>query len=80
MVRNLKQTSGNNAVAVNLACQTLEVSRSGYYAWLTRPESERAKSNRELTERLRVIHVESRGTYGSPRLKAVYIVQPPHIE
>ena len=50
-------------MAVNLTCQTLEVSRSGYYAWLTRPESEQPRENRELTERLKAAHAESRGTY-----------------
>jgi len=58
-------------MAVNLTCQTLEVSRSGYYAWLTRPESEQTRENRELTERLKAAHAESRGTYGAPRLQSV---------
>lgn len=65
MVRNLK---AEQDLAVNLTCQTLDVSRSGYYAWLSRPESERSRRNRELTDRLRELHVKSRGTYGSPRL------------
>ena len=65
MVRNLKT---EHRQAVNLTCRTLDVSRSGYYAWLIRPESERSCRNRELIDQLRRIHAESRGTYGSPRL------------
>lgn len=53
---------------MNLSCGTLEVSRSGYYVWLTRPESERAKENAILLDRIRGIHEKSRQTYGSPRM------------
>jgi len=67
MVRKLKLEFN---LAVNLACRVLLVGRSGYYAWLTRPESERARENKRLTERLRALHAESKGTYGSPRLQS----------
>jgi len=33
---------------VNLMCEVLEVSRSGYYAWLTRPPSERDGESKAL--------------------------------
>jgi putative transposase len=55
-------------VAVNLSCDTLGVSRSGYYAWVNRPESERAKENAVLLDRIRLIHEKSDRTYGSPRV------------
>ena len=55
-------------VAVNLACDTLEVSRSGYYAWRDRPESERSQENTILLARIRAIHEKSKQTYGSPRM------------
>jgi putative transposase len=55
-------------VAVNLACNTLEVSRSGYYAWLDRPESERSKENAILLSRIQAVHEKSDQTYGSPRM------------
>ena len=48
-------------------CRTLAVSSSGYYAWAARPESRRAAENRRLLAEIRVIHAESRRTYGSPR-------------
>ena len=49
-------------IEINVCCETLEVSRSGYYAWKDRPEAERTKENRRLTELMRSIHKESRGT------------------
>jgi len=55
---------------VNLSCDTLKVSRSGYYTWLKRPESDRSKENGVLLERIRVIHGQSKQTYGSPRITA----------
>lgn len=51
-----------------MSCKTLDVSRSGYYAWVGRPESERSKGNLVLTERIRSIHEKSDRTYGSPRI------------
>jgi len=55
---------------VKTMCRVLEVSRSGYYAWLKRAPSERTKANAALLETIRAIHVESDGTYGAPRIHA----------
>ena len=55
---------------VRMMCRLLKVSRSGYYAWRVRPESARDKTDRELTGSIRRIHMESKGTYGSPRIRA----------
>jgi len=49
-------------------CRVLAVSRSGYYAFMERPESTRSRENRRLLMKVRIIHKESRGTYGSPRV------------
>jgi transposase InsO family protein len=49
-------------------CKTLEVSRSGFYAWLRRPESDHAREDRRLTALIRDIIDESRQTYGAPRV------------
>ncbi len=54
---------------VRLLCRTLKVSPSGYYAWRTRPESRRRRYDRELTQAIRLLHAESDGTYGSPRMQ-----------
>ncbi len=49
-------------------CQALEVSLSGYYAWLSRPKSQRSREDRSLLIEIRAIHRQSRRTYGSPRM------------
>jgi len=51
-------------------CSKLGVSRSGYYAWLNRVECGREVENRGLVGEIRLIHRQSRGTYGSPRVHA----------
>ena len=51
-------------------CRVLGVSRSGYYAWLTRPASARATTDALLTTQLHGIHACTRGTYGVPRVHA----------
>jgi putative transposase len=51
-------------------CRVLGVSRSGYYAWLTRPASARARADAVLTTKLHAIHACTRGTYGVPRVHA----------
>jgi len=56
--------------AVRTLCRVLGVSPSGYYAWLDREPSARAKSDARLTEQIRAVHTESRRTYGSPRVHA----------
>ena len=54
--------------SVHFMCSALGVTRSGYYAWQHRPLSARAQQHRQLTRQLRVVHAESRQTYGRPRL------------
>ena len=55
---------------VRMMCRLLLVSRSGYYAWRVRPESQRAKTDRELTELIRQIHADSDGVYGAVKITA----------
>jgi transposase InsO family protein len=52
-------------------CRVYGVTRAGYYAWRSRKPSTRERENAELTERIRVVHGQSRGTYGSPRVYRV---------
>lgn len=52
-------------------CQALDVSRSGYYAWRNRSESEHDKRDAALLARIRSVHEESDATYGSPRVTQV---------
>ena len=53
-----------------MACRVLNISRSGFYDWLGRPEPLRELRNRELMKIIREIHAGSRGSYGSPRVHA----------
>ena len=53
---------------VTRMCKVLKVSRSGYYAWRTRPVSAREMANRELANRIEAVYNDSDGTYGSPRI------------
>jgi putative transposase len=48
----------------------LGVSKSGYYAWKTRPPSRRSREDAALTEKIREAHERSRQTYGYPRIHA----------
>jgi transposase InsO family protein len=45
-----------------------EVSRSGYYRWLKRTESNRARSARKLTVQISQVYEQSQKRYGSPRV------------
>jgi transposase InsO family protein len=49
-------------------CEVLDVSTTGFYDWLDRPESARHRENRRLTEKIRQLHHRSREIYGSPKI------------
>ena len=53
---------------VQACCQALEVSRSGYYAWIARPPSAQVQRRLELSEKINAAHAENRQVYGSPRI------------
>ena len=55
---------------VSVMCDVLEVSRSGYYAWVHRPRASRDIDDEQLAVAITAIHQRSRGTYGSPRVHA----------
>ena len=46
-------------------CAALTVSRSGYYAWRTRPASPRRQANQRLLQQIRTVHREAREAYGA---------------
>jgi len=62
--------SHKSEYGVKCMCRMLGVSRSGYYAWRSRPESWRAQSNQNLLVQIREEYQLSRKTYGSPRIHA----------
>ena len=55
---------------IAVLCRVLGVSRSGYYAWRTRPTSRRRRADGQLEAQIRQVHAASRRTYGSPRVHA----------
>lgn len=55
--------------SVSLMCKGLEVTRSAYYSWLSRPESKRSREERRLGEKVKTIHKTSRETYGTRRIQ-----------
>lgn len=64
---------------VTKLCEMLGVSRSGFYASQTRPESERARQDRRLSVLIGEAHARSRKTYGSPRIHAELRAQGVHV-
>jgi putative transposase len=55
---------------VSRLCQTLGVTRAGFYAWKSRPPSRRALADAELRALVGRIFADSRETYGAPRIQA----------
>lgn len=55
---------------VQLACRILGVSESGYYAWKSRPPSQRSIRHAWLTDLIIRVHADSRQTYGAKRVHA----------
>ena len=53
---------------VKNACRLLEVSRAAYYGRRRRVPSAKELSDRELAEKISVIHTEAKGSYGAPRV------------
>ena len=51
-----------------LMCRVMGVSRSGFYAWKSRPASRQRQRDQELRSRVRGVHEESQRRYGSPRV------------
>ena len=49
-------------------CGALGVSRGGFYAWLTRPRSQRSRSDEELGAKVRTSFLGSDRTYGARRV------------
>jgi transposase InsO family protein len=53
---------------LSVMCTVLHASRSGYKSWRKRGVPPRQLRQEELLEKIKHIHKESRGTYGSPRI------------
>jgi putative transposase len=65
--------------SISTMSRLLQVSRSGYYAWATRPPSARSIQDVEIVRRIQAVHAQSRGTYGAPRVHAELVAEGRHI-
>ena len=54
---------------VSRLCTVLGVTRQGYYAWRRRQQSKRQVADRRLSEVINEVFVDSRRTYGAPRVQ-----------
>jgi len=54
--------------AVRTLCRALEVSRSGFYAWLHRPASQRSVDDSRVVAAIAAVFDEHKGRYGSVRV------------
>ena len=53
---------------VQLLCEVLDVSRSGFYAWLTRPRSRHGQMDAVIGQQIRLSFLDSDRTYGARRV------------
>ncbi len=56
------------AFLVLAMCKALGITRSGFYAWKSRPKSARAQADAQLIVAIAATHEKSRKRYGSPRV------------
>lgn len=64
---------------VTVLCRLLKVSRSGFYAWQSRPKSARSVSDEVLTEQIQVAFDANRRLYGSPKIHAELAAEGVHV-
>jgi len=60
---------------IQVMCQSLAVSVSGYYEWRARKPSARAKANQRLLHHIKASYEQSYQCYGSPRIHAELVAQ-----
>jgi transposase InsO family protein len=58
----------HKAFSVQLCCELLKVSRSGYYGWLNHKSSQRELNNQRLDTKIKVLYAEHKQRSGSPRI------------
>jgi len=54
--------------STELLCDLMDISRSGYYAWESRPESKQKQDHQRLIPKIKKIFTDSRETYGYRRV------------
>jgi putative transposase len=65
---------------VALMCRLLDVSRSGYYEWERRAESNQAQRRKRLTRLIRAVFMASNRTYGYRRVHAALVDQGEQVD
>ena len=65
--------------AITILCRCLRVTRSGFYAWQTRPESAHAQTDRRVRVHVRASFDASHQRYGSPRIQEDLMEQDVHV-
>ena len=60
--------SSQHKYDTRMMCRLMGVARSGYYAWLKKPESDRAIEDKRLLRLIRASFAASQGVYGAPRV------------
>ena len=58
-----------NEFSVSAMCNIMGLSRSSYYEYLHKPESDRATKNKEMSAMVSEIFVEGRAAYGARRIR-----------
>jgi putative transposase len=61
-------TSVKKAYPISALCHAMKVSRSGYYNWENRRETDRWKERKRLIPMVKEIHSQSKGSYGTRRI------------
>jgi putative transposase len=56
------------AFSINTMCRVLKVSTSGYYKWLKGKNAPKKTDRPVLIERVKELHIETRGSYGARRI------------
>lgn len=75
----IREQAAKKAFTVVFMCAQLEVSQSGYYAWLTRPVSDRQTRDRALARLITTLFDEHQGRYGVRRIFAELIKTGEHV-
>lgn len=57
--------------SVKALCEHLKISRSGYYDWFSRPESQRKRQDRWLTQQIKTRHYRYHEAYGTLKMWAL---------
>ena len=72
-------TANQAEYPVQMMSRTLGVSRSGFYAYHSRPPSDRQVADATLTDRIATIYEASKQTYGVPRIHAELADEGVHV-